>query len=179
VVALLDARLGAVPAFVVGAPRLLDRRSRLFPSRARRHRTTATGHLILSGRIKNNATYWLVDALRAQRVHQLEDRLAAGPLWQDTGLVFTSGSGRPLDERNVTRVFERLLAAADLPRVRFHDLRHSCASLLLAQGVAPRVVMEILGHSQISITMDTYSHVIPTLAQDAVDRVAAAIAARA
>jgi integrase len=121
---------------------------------------------------------FLVDALRAHRVRQLEEQLAA-PAWRDTGLVFTSGTGAPLDERNVTRIFQRFLATADLPRVRFHDLRHSCASLLLAQGVAPRVVMEILGHSQISITMDTYSHVIPALTQDAVDRVAAALSAGA
>ncbi|TAK22885.1 MAG: site-specific integrase [Chloroflexota bacterium] len=112
---------------------------------------------------------FLVDSLRAHRVGQLEDRIGAGPMWQESGLVFTSSTGRPLDERNVTRVFERLLTAAELPRVRFHDLRHSCASLLLAQGIPPRVVMEILDHSQISITMDTYSHVIPALAQDAVD----------
>jgi integrase len=122
---------------------------------------------------------FLVDALRAHRVHQLEERLAGGERWHDSGLVFTSRTGAPLDERNVTRIFQRFLAAAELPRVRFHDLRHSCASLLLAEGVAPRVVMEILGHSQISITMDTYSHVMPALSQDAVDRVAALVQARA
>ena len=63
--------------------------------------------------------------------------------------------------------FKRTLRRADLPEMRFHDLRHSCATLLLVQGVAPRVVMEILGHSQISLTMNTYSHVVPALQREA------------
>jgi integrase len=62
------------------------------------------------------------------------------------------------------------LEAADLPRIRFHDLRHSCATLLLVQGVWPRVVMDILGHSEIAMTMDTYSHVIPELQREAAER---------
>ena len=66
-----------------------------------------------------------------------------------------------------TRVFKAVLVAANLPPVRVHDLRHTAASLLLAQGVAPRTIMEILGHSQISLTMDTYAHIMPTLQQDA------------
>ena len=65
------------------------------------------------------------------------------------------------------RAFKDILAAAKLPRIRIHDLRHTCASLLLAQGVHPRVVMETLGHSQISLTLDTYSHVLPALQQEA------------
>ena len=68
---------------------------------------------------------------------------------------------------NVTRAFKAVLTAANLPPVRVHDLRHTAASLLLAQGVAPRTIMEILGHSQISLTMDTYAHIMPTLQQDA------------
>jgi integrase len=67
----------------------------------------------------------------------------------------------------VTRQFKALLAAAKLPDMRLHDLRHSCATLLLAQGVNPRVVMETLGHSQVSLTLNTYSHVLPALQQDA------------
>jgi len=78
--------------------------------------------------------------------------------------------GTPLDGITVTRRFQALLARAGLPRQRFHDLRHACASLLLAQGVAPRVVMETLGHSQISLTMNTYSHVVPSLGRAAADR---------
>ena len=72
-------------------------------------------------------------------------------------------SARALDSRNVSREFHELLAAAKLPSVRFHDLRHTAATLLLAQGVDPRTIMETLGHSQISLTLNTYSHVLPTL----------------
>jgi integrase len=101
-------------------------------------------------------------------VRQSAERLAAGPRWVETGLVFTTPTGRGLDGPSVTKSFQRLLKQAELPRCRFHDLRHSCASLLLAQNVAPRVVMEILGHSQIALTMNTYSHVLPGLKVDAV-----------
>jgi len=91
--------------------------------------------------------------------------------------VFTSTSGTPLDERNVRRAFKDILAAAKLPRIRIHDLRHTCASLLLAQGVHPRVVMETLGHSQISLTLDTYSHVLPALQQEAARQIDTLLAA--
>jgi integrase len=114
-----------------------------------------------------------VTALRAHRMRQLEERLAAGTRWTDSGLVFTSTIGTPLDQRNAFRLFQEALQRAGLPHIRFHDLRHTCASLLLAQGVHPRVVMETLGHSQISLTMDTYSHVIPALQRDAADRMEA------
>jgi integrase len=114
----------------------------------------------------------VVDALRAHRTRQREDRLLAGWRWQDDprGLVFTTTIGTPMDGIAVTRRFQALLAGAGLPRQRFHDLRHACASLLLAQGVAPRVVMETLGHSQISLTLNTYSHVIPALGREAANR---------
>jgi integrase len=94
--------------------------------------------------------------------------MAAGRAWEDHGLVFTSPIGTPLDPRNVTREFQGMLAAApNVPRVRFHDLRHTAATLLLAQGVDPRTIMETLGHSQISLTLNTYSHVLPSLQADA------------
>jgi integrase len=73
----------------------------------------------------------------------------------------------PLDERNVRREFDAILDSAKLPAMRIHDLRHTCASLLLAQDVHPRVVMETLGHSQISLTLDTSSHVMPALGAEA------------
>ena len=77
------------------------------------------------------------------------------------GLVFPTQNGTPRGERNVRRDFTVLLEKAGLTQIRMHDLRHLCASLLLSQGVPARVVMEILGHSQISLTMNTYSHVMP------------------
>jgi integrase len=106
-------------------------------------------------------------ALRKHRARQLEERLAAGPEWHDTGLVFTTRKGTPLEPRNQVRHFKALLKRAGLTESRFHDLRHTAASLLLAQGVHPRVVMEILGHSRISLTMDTYSHVMPSVMNEA------------
>lgn len=84
-----------------------------------------------------------------------------------SGFVFASPVGTALEQRNVTREFRALLVAAGLPAVRFHDLRHTAATLLLAQGVDPRTIMETLGHSQISLTMNTYSHVLPSLQEEA------------
>jgi integrase len=82
--------------------------------------------------------------------------------------VFTTHVGTPLFPRNDYRDFRRIVAAEGLRRARLHDLRHPAASLMLAAGVNPRVVMEVLGHSQISVTMNTYSHVSTSTARDAV-----------
>lgn len=113
----------------------------------------------------------VIDALRRHKVRQLEERLSAGEMWTDAGLVFTTMIGTPIDARNVVRHFHETLELAGLPRIRFHDLRHTAASLLLVQGVEPRVIMETLGHSQISLTMNTYSHVMPAMQQVAADRI--------
>jgi integrase len=115
----------------------------------------------------------VIDALTHHKAKQTQERLLAGRRWRDTGLVFTSTIGTPIEVGNLRRSFWKLLDRAGLPRMRFHDLRHSCASLLLVQGVPARVVMETLGHSNISITMDTNTHVLPELqrqAADAMDR---------
>jgi integrase len=109
-------------------------------------------------------------ALKAHRLRQLEEQEFLGESWPNTGLVFTSERGTPLEPRNAARLFQRMRRKAGLPYRRFYDLRHTCATLLLVQGVHLRVVMEILGHSQISLTMNTYSHVVPTLQQDAARR---------
>jgi integrase len=111
-----------------------------------------------------------VDALRAHRARQAAERLKAGEAWEDNDLVFCTQLGRPLEARNVVTHFRRQCQLAELGHRRFHDMRHTCASLLLVQGVHPRVVMELLGHSQISLTMNTYSHVIPQPKRDAADR---------
>ncbi len=94
-----------------------------------------------------------------------------GARWQETNYVFTSTIGTPLDPRNAAEEYTKILSTAGLPRVRFHDLRHTAASLLVAQGVHPRVVMELLGHSQIAVTMNTYSHVVPALKREAADQI--------
>jgi integrase len=91
-------------------------------------------------------------------------------MWVDSGHVFTSEVGTPLDDANVRRIFKRLLKQAGLPAIRYQDLRHSTASLMLAQNVHPRIVMETLGDSQISLTMNSYSHVAPQLQREAANR---------
>ncbi len=112
----------------------------------------------------------VVKSLNRHRVRQLEARLAAGQRWHDSGLVFSTPIGTPHDGRNVTRAFKGILVSQGLPTIRIHDLRHSCATLLLMQGVSPRVVMETLGHSQVSLTLNTYSHVLPALQEDAASK---------
>ncbi|HEU0113818.1 MAG TPA: site-specific integrase [Thermomicrobiales bacterium] len=110
-----------------------------------------------------------VRALRAQHARQNGQRLAAGSRWQEWGLVFTARYGTPLDGSNVGARLKKALQAADLPRQRFHDLRHCSASLLLQGGVGMRTIMGRLGHSQISLTMNTYTHLSPELERDAAD----------
>jgi integrase len=112
-----------------------------------------------------------VEALREHRVAQLEAKLKAGAAWEDNGLVFTTAAGRPIHPRNVSRALESVLKRAGLPRIRFHDLRHSHATLLLMLGENPRVVQERLGHSQISLTLQTYSHVLPDLQRQAAEKI--------
>jgi integrase len=118
---------------------------------------------------------FVAKALRAHRTRQLQERLTAGSTWRDTGYVFTTRIGTPVDPANLLDDFKRVLVRANLPHMRFHDLRHGAASLLLALNVHPRIVMELLGHSQISLTMDTYSHVTGDLLRDAVDKLGMAL----
>jgi integrase len=116
----------------------------------------------------------VIEALRQRRVAQLQDRLLAGGGWRESDLVFTTRRGTPIEPRNAVRSFKLALRRAGLPQaIRLYDLRHSCATLLLIQGVSPRVVMEILGHSQIALTMNTYSHVIPALQREAASKLEA------
>lgn len=99
-------------------------------------------------------------ALAAHRLRQEQERNWAGEDWREMGYVFTSRIGTPLDARGLIRRFHAILKSAGLPRLRFHDLRHSTATLLLAQGVSPRYITDLLGHSQVSFTMQTYAHVL-------------------
>jgi integrase len=112
----------------------------------------------------------IVTAVREHRSRQETERRLAGDRWTEAGFVFTTPEGKPLDGTAITKQFHRHLERAGLAQRRFHDLRHSCATLLLVQGVSPRVVMDVLGHSQIGLTMNTYSHVIPELRREAADR---------
>jgi integrase len=106
-------------------------------------------------------------ALRAHRASQNERRLAMGEVWQDYDLVFTSGIGTPLNQGGVYHRFIALARKANVPRIPFHGLRHSHATVLMKQGVNPKVVSERLGHADISITLQTYSHVLPQMQQEA------------
>ncbi len=118
-------------------------------------------------------------ALRGHRARQAEERLLAGSRWQDLGLVFTTRKGTPIEPRRLDTEFKRILRNAELPEtIRLHDSRHFAASLLLAQGVHPRTVMEILGHSDINQTMNTYSHVVPLLMREAADKIDVAFSDR-
>ena len=114
----------------------------------------------------------LVGTLRRRKLRQAEERLKAGSDWGgEWDLVFTTPLGQPLSGPSVTHRFQKLLAHAGIRRKRFHDLRHSCGSFMLAEGVPLRVAMEVLGHADISVTANTYSHVMPELSRDAAERV--------
>lgn len=121
----------------------------------------------------------VVEALKARKTAQKTDKLKAGDVWRnDWDLVFTTAIGEPLNPSSLTRRFRLLLASLKLPQMRFHDLRHSCASLLIAEGVHPRLIMETLGHSQISVTMNLYGHVAPVVQREVADRMGGILAAR-
>jgi len=111
----------------------------------------------------------IITALREHQERQDADRQAAGARWQDSGYILTNTIGGHLQPAYALRAFHALLDRAGLPRMRFHDLRHSCASLLAAQGVPARVSMQILGHSNVSMTQDTYTHVFDEGLRDAAD----------
>jgi integrase len=119
----------------------------------------------------------VVAALRRRRTAQLEERLAAGPAWQEHDLVFATKAGGPIWARVLLRDwFRPLLRRAGLPTaVRFHDLRHTFASIALARGIHPKIVQEMLGHSTIAVTLDIYSHVAPGLQRDAAREIGVAL----
>jgi len=117
-----------------------------------------------------------VSALRAHRKRQLEERVRKAGLWKDNGLVFPSEVGTPMSGRNLYRAFKIRVKRASLPQtLRFHDLRHTCATLLLRQGVNPKFVQELLGHADISLTLNTYAHVLPDMGDAAAGGMDAAL----
>lgn len=109
-----------------------------------------------------------IEAVKSHLERQLREIDRVGSLWSENGLIFASETGTPLDRRAVTKSkFKPLLKSATLPEIRFHDLRHTCATLLLTRNVNPKIVSEMLGHSTIAITLDTYSHVLPNMRDQA------------
>jgi len=113
---------------------------------------------------------FLIDLLKQHRERQAQARLKIGDKWVEKGLVFCNTHGNYLHPDYLMLRFHQLLDEIGLPRIRFHDLRHSTATILLSMGVHPKVVQELLGHSQISMTLDIYSHVLPSLQKEAMGK---------
>lgn len=112
---------------------------------------------------------FVMNTLQVHRLQQQEMRNKVGSDWVEKDLVFCGLNGDYFNPNYLLRMFKKVLIDAGLPHMRIHDLRHSAATILLIMGVHPKVVQEILGHSTISMTMDTYSHVLPTMQKDATD----------
>jgi integrase len=110
-----------------------------------------------------------VGALRAHRKRQLEERVRYTGLWEDHGLVFCQKDGRPVHRRHLEREFYKLLERAGLPKITFHGLRHTCASLMLLNNTPAKVVSEMLGHADVAFTLKVYSHVLPGMQRSAAD----------
>lgn len=113
-----------------------------------------------------------VRGLRSHRARQMEERLALGDAYENHGLVFARPDGNYVHPDGFSKTFKQLQRKAGLPVIRLHDPRHTHATLALQAGVHPRVVSERLGHSTVAMTLDTYSHVIPALQEDAAERIA-------
>ncbi len=117
-----------------------------------------------------------VNALRRHHNRQFEESVRLAGEWQDYGLVFATTTGTPINPRNLTgRSFKPLIKKAGLPDMRFHDLRHTCATPLLSSDVHPKLVQELLGHSTRAITLDTYSHVLPGIGDQAANAMETAV----
>lgn len=117
---------------------------------------------------------WVVEALKRRKTQVAKDKLASGEAYaKGLNLVFCTPEGKPLDPSGLTRRFKTVAKKIDSPKLRFHDLRHTHATMLLIQGVHPKVVQERLGHESINITLDIYSHVLPGMQKEAVARIEA------
>ena len=117
-----------------------------------------------------------VEVLRTHRARQAQEKLRMGSLYGDQSLVFAGNGGGLINPSNLRqRSFAPLLERAGLPRITFHDLRHTCASLLFQKNVHPKLVQELLGHASVAITLDTYSHVLPGMGSEAADAIGEAL----
>lgn len=150
-----------------------------------RHSLTVTGQLVQDGwdveasEPKTDSGFRVValdddtvTVLERHRKQQAADREEWGPAWVDTGLVFTQEDGSWLHPGKVTDLFERLVAASDLPPIRLHDLRHGAATLMLAAGIDVKIVSDTLGHSDTRITRDIYQSVLPHVGKSAAEATA-------
>jgi integrase len=144
----------------------------------RRSMTRVAGHGVVSSEPKTASSRrkialspFVVGVLKEHRVHQWEMRLRAGAKWTENDLVFCNVYGNFLHPARLYMMFHKVLEEAGMPCIRFHDLRHSAATILLSMGVNVKVVQEMLGHSRISMTLDTYSHVLPGMQEEAVEKI--------
>ncbi|MEC3429847.1 site-specific integrase [Bacillus thuringiensis serovar nigeriensis] len=131
---------------------------------------------LLGGKTKSSLRKILLPSstvakLKKHRAVVLKEKLSQGEEYQDNDLVMCTPSGTPINPANVRRSLNALIKKAAVLKIRFHDLRHTHATLLLAKGVNVKVISERLGHSNIKITLDTYSHVLPTMQEDAVNKI--------
>jgi integrase len=123
------------------------------------------------GRRSVRLTPGAVETLKSHKMNQDREKDCLGSLWQEQGLIFPSSKGTPFNPSNLlNRSFKPLLRRAGMPKIRFHDLRHTFATLMFSNGEHPKIVQEILGHAQITLTLDTYSHVLPSMQEGAVGR---------
>lgn len=122
-----------------------------------------------AGRRRIMLADFAIEALKRHKRLQ-EERREKSTDWSDLNLVFPNTRGGYWDPDHMVDVFKKMLTSAQLPQIRFHDLRHSAATLLLAMGVHPKLVQDLLGHSTVGITMDTYSHVLPSMQKEVVDK---------
>jgi integrase len=113
----------------------------------------------------------VVEELRRYRLKQAEELLKVGVRQSEETHVVTRADGEPIQPDSITQGWDRFVVRAGLPRVRFHDLRHTCASLMLREGIHPKIVQERLGHATIAVTLDLYSHVLPGMQADAASRI--------
>ncbi len=116
-----------------------------------------------------------LDAVRAHRARQAQEKLALGAAYADEDLVFCREDGRPLHPERLSKLFAACVREAGLRPIRLHDLRHTHATLALQAGVHPKVVSERLGHGDVGITLNVYSHVVPAMEEEAAARVAALV----
>jgi len=122
------------------------------------------------GKRKITLPAFAIEALQKHHERQQEKRAKLGSKWKETDAVFTNFHGGYLEANNLLRDFKKLLERVGLPKMRFHYLRHTTATILFSMGVHPKVVQELLGHSNITVTLNIYSHVLPSIQQEAMDK---------
>jgi integrase len=136
----------------------------------------------ISDDLKTNSSYRTISLddetlaqLRKQKLQQSKERLATGSEYQDQDLVIATSLGNFVLPSNLNRTYWNLIRGVGIKRIRFHDLRHTHATLLLKEGVHPKIVQERLGHSNITVTLDRYTHALPNLQKEAAEKIGSSI----